>query len=372
MRQKIGILRGLMPRAAHFDFTGSFIKFKLVFIGGGLLDEELKMRRNSKFEIRNSKLVPIYGFDPVKFLLGRTTHQSWVGVNYEKLLKTCKDLDYLETYELYHFFSGQAADVSKELGIPLITEVWTSFLHPAYYLPPYSLTVKKVLKQTSLFIARSSRAKKSLLKLGVPSSKVKVIYHGVDLGKFFPRKLQNSKTQNKTFLFVGEMEKYKGVETILAAWQKYHKKHKNHRLLMVGNGSMVEMVKATEGVKYLGFVEHGELPEIYRTADVFISPSINRHIGPFLWWEEFFSYTLMEAMASGLSIIGSDSGGIPEEIGHPPNGEAGNIIIRQNNVGDLLNAMEEVKVKNTNRVRAEKLFDLYQNTKILEGEILKL
>lgn len=345
-KTKIGILRGLMPRSAQSDFSRSFTKFKSIF----LTDKNLGQKN-------------IFWFDPVKLLLRRTTHQSWVGVDIKKLEEVSKDLDLIETYELFHFFSAQAVDVSQKLNKPLITEVWTSFpTHPAYFLPPYSFNAKKVIKNTSLFIARSNRAQKALIKLGIPKNKIRMIYHGVDIEKFKP-KLSTVHRSPFTFLFVGEMKKYKGVNVILKAWKIYHAKHTNSQLWMVGGG---KIKPSGDGIKYFGYVDHYKLPKIYQQADVFLSPSINRYIGPFLWWEEFFSYTLMEAMASGLSIIATNSGGIPEEIGDK------NIIIKQNSVEELVKAMEKVNIKNSNRQRAEKFFDLKKQTAKLEYESQKL
>lgn len=343
---KIAILRGLMPRSVQIDFSKSFTKFKSIFLS----EENLGRQK-------------IFFTDPVKLFFGKTTHQSWVGVNDKKLEKAVKEVDVVETYELYHFFSGQVADTTSKLKTPLITEVWTSFKHLAYFTPPYSWNVQKVIKNTDLFIARSMRAQKALIDLKIPKNKIKMIYQGVDIKKFKPKKFIN---KNKIFLFVGEMEKYKGVDVILKAWKIYFKNHLDSKLIMAGKGSLSKKAKYTPGVYFVGYVNHSELPKIYQEANIFLAPSINRYIGPFLWWEEFFSYTLMEAMASGLSIIGSNSGGIPEEIGNK------NIIIRQNNVSDLVKAMEKVKIKNSNRVRAEKYFDLYKNTKKLEDETIKL
>lgn len=345
---KIGILRGLMSRPAQQDFSNSFSKLKSFF----LTDKNLGQKN-------------IYKFDPVKFIFRKTTHQSWIGIKETRLEEEAKKLNLIETYELYHFFSGQAVDVAEKLNLPLITEVWTSFRHPAYYLPPYSWTVKKVIKKTKLFIARSFRAQKALIKLGIPKNKIRMIYQGVDLNKFKPKPYTKYNIPH-TFLFVGEMEKYKGVLVILKAWKIYYKKHPESKLIMVGGGSLVKKAKNLKGIKVFGYVDHWKLPKIYRMADVFLAPSVNRKIGPFLWWEEFFSYTLMEAMATGLSIIGSNSGGIPEEIG------IDNLIIKQNNFKDLVLAMEKVKLKNSNRKRAEKYFDLYKNTRKLENEAIKL
>ena len=358
--KKIGVIRGLMPRVTQAEFARSFTKFKPVFITGEASSEVKDFCNASKLKTYDLKLKEIYGIDPVKLVLGQTTHQSWVAPSKSDLLNACKDLDVIETYELYHFFSGVAASVSKSLNIPLITEVWTSFLHPAYFLPPYSLTTRAVLKNTALFIARSKLARLSLLKLGVDKSKIRVIYHGVNLKRFYPnRQPQNDK---KIFLFVGELERYKGIEVLLNAWRIYRKNHSGGQLWMVGKGSIKPK---GPGIKNFGYIEHTHLPKLYRMANVFISPSINRYLGPIKWWEEFFSYTLMEAMASGLSIIGSDSGGIPEEIG------SRNIIVERGSVYDLVSAMERVEILNSNRKRAEIFFSLPKNTRLLENNILR-
>ncbi|KKR27819.1 MAG: hypothetical protein UT61_C0065G0003 [Candidatus Woesebacteria bacterium GW2011_GWA1_39_8] len=347
-----------MPRVTQAEFAKSFKQLEPVFITGNAGQEVREYCKENSLEHRDLSLRKSFGFDPVQLILGRRTHQSWVEL--DRLRAACYDLDFLETYELYHFFSGQAAEVAEVIKIPLITEVWTSFLHPAYFIPPYSHTVRKVLKNTDLFIARSKLARETLLRLGVAKDKIKIIYHGVNLKRFFPGK--NQQKSEKIFLYVGELEKYKGVEVLLNAWRMYYMNHKTDRLWVVGKGSIKPK---GPGVKNFGYMRHTELPRIYRMANVFVSPSINRYLGPIKWWEEFFSYTLMEAMASGLSIIGSDSGGIPEEIGNK------NIVVKKGSVEDLVKAMENIQIINSNRERAKIFFNLSKNTRLLENSILR-
>jgi len=356
---KIGIVRGLMPRVSQAEFANSFTNFSPIFITGSAEREVKDYCLENNLENRDLEIRKVFLVDPVSILFGKTTHQSWVSVR--DLSDVCRDLDCLETYELYHFFSGEAADISKKLKIPLVTEVWTSFLHPAYFVPPYSLTVYKVLRQTDLFVARSNLAKEALMKLGVPDRKIRVIYQGVNLRKFFPAVKKGRR--RKVFLFVGEMEEYKGVKVLIEAWRIYSRINPYDMLWFAGKG---RIKPEGENTKNFGFVKYKDLSKIYRMADVFVAPSVDRYIGPFKWWEEFFSYALMEAAASGLSIIGSDSGGIPEEIGSE------NIIVRQGNVADLVDAMLNIKRKNSNRRRAEEFFDINKNTACLEKEIYKL
>src|SRR5476649_237325 len=149
--KKIGIVRGLMPRLTQAEFAASFSKFAPVFISGEASQEIKDYCKKVKLQQRDLQNTPIYTIDPIS-LFGRK-HQSWIGIN--NLRQASKNINMLETYELYHFFSGQAANVAEKLGIPLVCEVWTSFSkHPAYFIPPYANTVKKVIVKTNLFIAR--------------------------------------------------------------------------------------------------------------------------------------------------------------------------------------------------------------------------
>lgn len=372
LKSKIGIIRGLMPRVGQAEFALSFEKFNPVFITAEAGSEIKHFCKTNKLKWYDLKLKKIYGIDPIGIFTGRITHQSWVAPDKLKLLEVCKGLDVLETYELYHFFSAMAADVAKQLQIPLVVEVWTSFIHPAYFVPPYSFNVRKVINAASLFIARSEKAKSALLKLGVDAEKIKVIYHGVNIHKF--KSKYKFKKKNATVLYVGEMEKYKGVDDILEIWPQIRKKYPDTELWLVGKGSLVEKAKKVRGVRVYGYVPYDKLPGIYRHADIFVSPSKNRYLGPFLWWEEFFSYTLMEAQAAGLPIISTYSGGIPEEVGSK------NLLIDQADSNELKNSLikliESSDLRNIlcsiNRKRAENMFDIKKLSGILENELLKI
>ena len=364
---RAGIIRGLMPRLTQAEFANSFTHLDPVFITGESGDEIKSYCRKVGLEQHDLFLKPLWRVDPVRIFKRKRTHQSWVGVS--GLLEACRDLDVLETYELYHLFSGQAADVAEKLGTPLVCEVWTSFsTHPAYFIPPYSLVAKKVLRTTSLFVARSKRAASALEELGVP--KRKMIYHGVNLKRFYPAKRRSD--GKVRILFVGDLEPFKGIKLLLDTWPKLYKDFPNTQLWLVGSGSLLPQARKTRGVKAFGYVGHTQMPGIYRESDIFVSPSINRYIGPFLWWEEFFSYTLMEAQASGLAIVATRSGGIPEEVGPD------NLLVEQGNREGLYKALvkmienkqQRLEIGRANRTRAEKLFDLQNQTGKLERVLI--
>ena len=369
---KIGIIRGLLPRVTQAEFANSFKKIEPIFITGSASSEVREYCKKVGLKNVDLPVKKTWSFDPTIFVPGSQAHHRLKIPS--RLYEACLGQDVLETYEAYHLFSGEAVEVARKLNIPLVCEVWTSFRHPAYFVPPYSINTKKVIRAASLFIARSKRAKSTLLRLGVDDEKIRVIYHGVNIKKFKIKYKSRKNSKKLVILCVGEMEEYKGVDDLLKVWPQIYEKYKNVNLWLVGKGSLTNSANKIAGVKVWGYVAHSQLPEVYRQADIFVSPSKNRHFGPFLWWEEFFSYTLMEAQASGLPIIGSDSGGIPEEIGGK------NLIVKQGDKEGLKKALimliENKSLRESlslgNRGRAERLFNLQKNTQKLEDEIVKI
>lgn len=366
---KIGIVRGLMPRLTQAEFASNFHKLDPIFITGESSSETKSFCRQAGLEHRDLPIKPLWGIDPVRLILGRRTPQSLVGL--DGLLNACQDLDVLETYELYRLFSGQTADVAKKLAIPLVCEVWTSFsAHLGYRIQPYALATRKVMKQTSLFVARSNRAARALIQLGVPKDKLKVIYHGVDLKRFYPPR-KKRKDGELRVLFVGSLEAYKGVDMLLDIWPKILKEVPKARLWLVGKGSLLSRAQKTDEVRVFGYVSHIKLPEIYKGVDLFVSPSQNSYLGPFLWGEEFFSYTLMEAMASGLPVVATRCGGIPEEVGK------NNLLVEQGDAEGFYQTLKgliadeglRIKIGQSNRQRAEDIFDLRKQIEQTEKAI---
>ena len=73
---------------------------------------------------------------------------------------------------------------------------------------------------------------------------------------------------------------------------------------------LVKELKIEQYVKLIGSFPYAEVPALYHMADAFILPSIPVH-----FWQEQFGMVLIEAMASGLPVISTYSGSIPEVVG---------------------------------------------------------
>ncbi|MGA3057181.1 MAG: glycosyltransferase family 4 protein [Candidatus Limnocylindrales bacterium] len=132
----------------------------------------------------------------------------------------------------------------------------------------------------------------------------KVIPNGVDLGRF-QRAVPVARWQDGTpnLLFVGRLEDRKGLPHLLKAFRLVRKSGIECRLLVVGSGPQERearryvMTRGLQNVEFLGRVTDDEKAQLFRTADVFVSPATGR---------ESFGIVLLEAMAAGAPIVCSD------------------------------------------------------------------
>ena len=132
----------------------------------------------------------------------------------------------------------------------------------------------------------------------------KVIPNGVDVDRYrkaVPIARWQDGTQN--LLFVGRHEPRKGLLVLLKAYRILRKTGCHCRLLVVGSGPQERearryvMTRRLAGVEFLGRVSDAEKAQLFRTADVFVSPATGR---------ESFGIVLLEAMAAGAPIVASD------------------------------------------------------------------
>jgi phosphatidyl-myo-inositol alpha-mannosyltransferase len=132
----------------------------------------------------------------------------------------------------------------------------------------------------------------------------KIIPNGVNLGRF-RRAVPLSRWRDDcpNLLFVGRLEDRKGLPYLLKAYRLLRKDGVNCRLLVAGSGPQERearryvMTRSLSNVEFLGRVSDAEKAQLFKTADVYISPATGR---------ESFGIVLLEAMASGAPIVCSD------------------------------------------------------------------
>jgi phosphatidylinositol alpha-mannosyltransferase len=143
-----------------------------------------------------------------------------------------------------------------------------------------------------------------------------IIPNGVDPEHFSPDvpPIEKYRDGKLNILFVSRLEKRKGVNYLLSAYQQVRREIGNCRLILVGPGTrwsrQYEEEIKQQGLKdvvFAGFVPQKELPRYYQTADIVCSPATGR---------ESFGLILLEAMAMGKPIVASNIDGYASVASH--------------------------------------------------------
>jgi glycosyltransferase involved in cell wall biosynthesis len=155
------------------------------------------------------------------------------------------------------------------------------------------------IEEADKVIIPSEFVKRTFVQNGVPENKLEVIPYGADLQAFTKQIKTDSVFR---VLFVGNIGIQKGVHYLLEAWKTL--RLPNAELVLAGT---IEpeirpvLDKYAGAFRYLGHIRHENLPEVYRTASVFVLPSL----------QEGSALVTYEAMACGLpSIVSENTGSI--------------------------------------------------------------
>jgi len=203
-----------------------------------------------------------------------------------------------------------AASLSKSLGIP-------------YVVTCHGFFRRRILRRVfpcwgNKVIAISQQVKEHLAgDFKVEENKIIVIHNGIDVNRFIvhsswskeKRKRELGLTDNPVIGIVARLSDVKGHAHLIKAMRDVLNKFPHAQLLIVGEGKTKdELVKLTNSLGIAKSVffkpEVFDTREVLSAMDVFVMPSLKEGLG----------LGLMEAMASGLPVVGSDVGGIKSLI----------------------------------------------------------
>lgn len=185
--------------------------------------------------------------------------------------------------------------------------------------PPAELLKRVFVRACTSFAVPGQAAREYLLALGVEPLRIRTAPNAVDTSIFGERVTDERRRRSElrrqlrlegtTFLFVGRLEREKGVDVLLAAAREVE-----GTFVVVGAGSEEEALRAAApaNVRFAGWVGRDELPRWYASADVFVLPSRSEQWG----------MVLNEAAAAGLPIVASEAAGAAWDLVEPGvNGE---------------------------------------------------
>jgi glycosyltransferase involved in cell wall biosynthesis len=180
----------------------------------------------------------------------------------------------------------------------------------------------KGLKHSDQIIVLSRFTKEKLIDVyDIESGKIKMIPGGVDLEQFNPavdkieiRKKLNI-SQDKIILFtIRNLVHRMGLENLIIAFSEITKERSDIYLVIGGKGPLKDKLidltrhyEITDKVHFAGFIAEDNLPLYYQMADLFVLPTKEL---------EGFGLVTLEAMSSGLPVVGSPIGGTKEILGN--------------------------------------------------------
>ena len=195
----------------------------------------------------------------------------------------------------------------------------------------YKREVNIILKHVDKTILLSKSICDDFIKIGVPKSKLTLLY------TFFDNELQRQPriSENKVLklLFVGLLDKSKGVVDLLKAMSIVN--NPNIYLSLCGeysNGNIKTFIedylRKNNNVRFLGYVKGKEKERVFKEADVLVLPS----------YAEGMPLVIMEALSYGCCIVSTQVGAIPEIIKNDVNG----FLLKPGDIGSLVSILMEL------------------------------
>jgi glycosyltransferase involved in cell wall biosynthesis len=226
------------------------------------------------------------------------------------------DADIVHAAEIFPWWSLQAAAGKKRRRYCLVLTVWETIpFIESYRNVSARLYRRRILASADLFLAATERARDALVLEGAPAEKIAVAPPGIHVERFAggvaPEPAEH------VILSAGRLVWEKGHQDVLRALVLLRAAGTSARLLIVGTGPEERRLRAhaeelgvAEAVEFRRNVPYDEMPSVYAGASCLVLASL-----PTRSWEEQFGMVLVEAMASGLAIVASSSGAIPEVAG---------------------------------------------------------
>jgi colanic acid/amylovoran biosynthesis glycosyltransferase len=194
----------------------------------------------------------------------------------------------------------------------------------------------RIVKKRIQFVVLNKAMFEGLLKLQVEPDHVHLIYNFID-SRFF-RDI-GCKTENLTVLFCGRLVAQKGIDVLMKAFAIVVKNVPNARLILVGDGAQRSSIEKliidlnlSAHVEVKGAVPFHKVSEYLSSAHIFVLPSIY----------EGTPNVLLQAMATGLPIVATKVGGIPDLV----NDDVDGLLVEPKDAVALAKAIQLLLVNN--------------------------
>ncbi|MEO8440153.1 MAG: glycosyltransferase [Spartobacteria bacterium] len=183
--------------------------------------------------------------------------------------------------------------------------------------PDYAAKLRKVFQSVPVVLARSRSLERRLIRLGCPPEKIRINRTGIPLAQFPMARRATPTDGCWRFLQACRLIPKKGLATCLRAFALFHRENPRAQLLIAGKGPLQPMLETlasqlgvSENVHFAGFLTQKELLDLYHSCHVFLHPSEM----PADENQEGIPNSILEAMATGMPVLATKHGGIPEAV----------------------------------------------------------
>lgn len=216
-----------------------------------------------------------------------------------------------ENFDVLHFHEPGV----PVLGIQLLSRSKTANVATRHATLPDGLVTKsieKLMQPIAKYIVAKSHvitAVSEVAKKGTQiydsSAEIEIVPNGINI-KDFDLAAKKTKVIPETIVYVGRLEKRKGVKFLVDAFGQLQKTHPDIKLIIAGDGNLMDSLQERiekyeiKNVSFLGFISEVKKAQLMASAAVFCSPAL---------FGESFGIVLLEAMAAGAVVVAGNNPG---------------------------------------------------------------
>jgi colanic acid/amylovoran biosynthesis glycosyltransferase len=221
----------------------------------------------------------------------------------------------------YGMNGADICDIARELKIPLIVHFHGHDAHRTTDVVPYIDKYKRMFEYTHKVISVSHLMTQRLIELGAPAEKI--LYNPYGAREYF---FDIKPDYRPTLIAVGRFAEIKAPYLTVTAFREALKEVPNARLVMVGDGHLLECCRSlalawniADRIDFTGPLTHEQFLPLLSQACAFVQHSVTPSWGD----AEGTPNSILEAQAAGLPVISTHHAGINEAV---INGETGYLV----------------------------------------------
>jgi glycosyltransferase involved in cell wall biosynthesis len=231
--------------------------------------------------------------------------------------------DIVHTHMLHATIAGQAAASTTRAPVRIVTRHYTDH----HIAAPLRYAERFLTRRATRVIAVSEAVRRHLVAIGVPDSRIRVVYNGIDVAGGDACRLEGALpwpadwSGRLLIASVGNLIDYKGQRTLIQAFARIRAENRDARLVLIGEGpergaleGLARRLGVAADVAMPG--HRTDVPALLRHCRIYVQPSRI----------EAFGIAAAEAMAASVPVVASNVEGLPELVRQ---GETGLLVPSQ-------------------------------------------